>query len=38
MSSELSEFQSGTIKQTSNMRMHEPQIRIVNYDHSAVIT
>jgi hypothetical protein len=35
---ELSEFQSGTIKQPSNMRMHEPQIHIVNHDHSAVIT
>jgi hypothetical protein len=35
---ELSEFQSGTIKQTSNMRVNEPQIRIVNYDHSTSIT
>jgi hypothetical protein len=35
---ELSEFQPDTIKQPSNMRMHEPQICIVNHDHSAVIT
>jgi hypothetical protein len=38
MSFELSEFQSSTLKQTSNMTMHEPHIRIVNHDHSAVIT
>jgi hypothetical protein len=38
MSFELSKFQSGAIKQTSNMTMHEPQIRIVNHDHIAVIT
>jgi hypothetical protein len=37
MSFELSEFQSGTIKQTSNMRVNEPQIRIVNHDHSTSI-
>jgi hypothetical protein len=35
---ELSEFQPSTIKQTSNLRMHEPQILIVNHDHIAVIT
>jgi hypothetical protein len=38
MSFELSEFLSGTIKQASNMRMHKPQIRIVDYDHFTVIT
>jgi hypothetical protein len=38
MSFELSEFQSGTIKQASNMRMHKPHIRIVNHNHFAVIT
>jgi hypothetical protein len=35
---ELSEFQPGTIKQASNMRMHKPQICIVNHDHIALIT
>jgi hypothetical protein len=35
---ELSEFQPGTIKQVSNMGMHEPQICIVNHDHITVIT
>jgi hypothetical protein len=35
---ELSEFQSGTIKQASNMRMHEPQIRIINHDHFVTVT
>jgi hypothetical protein len=35
---ELSEFQPVSIKQTSNIRMHEPQICIVNHNHSAVIT
>jgi hypothetical protein len=34
---ELSEFQPGTVKQTSNMRANESQIRIVNHDHSASI-
>jgi hypothetical protein len=38
MSFELSEFQSGTIKQTSNMRVNESQIHIVNHDHSTSIT
>jgi hypothetical protein len=38
MSFELSEFQSGTIKQTSNMRVNEPQICIVNHHHSTSIT
>jgi hypothetical protein len=38
MSFEISEFQPGPVKQTSNMRMHEPQICIVNHDHIAVIT
>jgi hypothetical protein len=38
MSFELSEFQSSTIKQTSNMRVNEPQIHIVNHDYSASIT
>jgi hypothetical protein len=38
MSFELSEFQPGTIKQTSNMRVNEPQIRIVNQDHSTSVT
>jgi hypothetical protein len=38
MSFELSEFQSGTIKQTSNMRVNESHIRIVNHDHSTSIT
>jgi hypothetical protein len=35
---ELSEFQPGTVKQTSNMRVNESQIRIVNHDHSTSIT
>jgi hypothetical protein len=35
---ELSEFQPSTIKQTSNMRVYEPQICIVNHDHITVIT
>jgi hypothetical protein len=35
---ELPEFRPITIKQTSNMRVYESLIRIVNYDHSAVIT
>jgi hypothetical protein len=35
---ELSKFQSGTIMQARNMRMHKPQIRIVNHDHFAGIT
>jgi hypothetical protein len=35
---ELSDFQPGTVKQTSSMRVNEPQIRIVNHDHSASIT
>jgi hypothetical protein len=35
---ELSEFQPGTIKQTSNMRVNEPQIRIVNHDHNTSVT
>jgi hypothetical protein len=38
MSFELSEFQPGTIKQTSNMRVYESQIRIVINDHITVIT
>jgi hypothetical protein len=38
MSFELSEFQSDTIKQASHMRMHKPQIRIVNHDPFTVIT
>jgi hypothetical protein len=38
MSFELSEFQPGTIKQTSNSRVQKPQIRIVNHDRSAIIT
>jgi hypothetical protein len=38
MSFELSKFQPGTIKQTYNMRVYEPQIRIVNHDHFAFIT
>jgi hypothetical protein len=38
MSFELSEFQFGTLKLTCNLRVHEPQIRIVNHDHIAVIT
>jgi hypothetical protein len=38
MSFELSEFQSGTIKQASNMGMRKSQIRIVNHDHIALIT
>jgi hypothetical protein len=38
MSFELSEFQPGTIKLTCNLIVHEPRIRIVNHDHSAVIT
>jgi hypothetical protein len=38
MSFELSEFQSDTIKQPSNMRMHELQICIVNHHHIVVIT
>jgi hypothetical protein len=33
---ELSKFQSGTLKLTCNSRVHEPQICIVNHDHSAV--
>jgi hypothetical protein len=35
---ELSEFQSGTIKQTSNMQVNEAQIRIVNHDRTTPIT
>jgi hypothetical protein len=35
---ELSEFQLGTVKQTSNMRVNEPQIHIVNHDHSTSVT
>jgi hypothetical protein len=35
---EISEFQPSTIKQTYNMRIHEPQIWIINHDHIAVIT
>jgi hypothetical protein len=38
MSFKLPEFQSDTIKQASNMRMHKPQICIVNHNHFAVIT
>jgi hypothetical protein len=38
MSSELSEFQPSTIKQTGNMGVYEPQTRIVNHDHITVIT
>jgi hypothetical protein len=38
MSFELSEFQLSTIKKTSNMRLNEPQICIVDYDHSTSIT
>jgi hypothetical protein len=34
---ELSEFQPITVKQNSNMRVNEPQIRIVNHDHNASI-
>jgi hypothetical protein len=35
---ELSEFQPSTIKQTSNMQVNEPQIRIVNHDHGTSVT
>jgi hypothetical protein len=35
---EISEFQPGTIKQASITGMHKPQIRIINYDHIALIT
>jgi hypothetical protein len=35
---ELSEFQPSTIKQTSNMRVYDSRIRIVNHDHSTTIT
>jgi hypothetical protein len=35
---ELSEFQPGTVKQTSNLRVNELWIRIVNHDHSTSIT
>jgi hypothetical protein len=34
----FSEFQPSTIKQTSNMRLYESQIRIVNHEHSTTIT
>jgi hypothetical protein len=34
---ELSEFQPGTVKQTSNMRVNESHICIVNHDHSTSI-
>jgi hypothetical protein len=34
----LSEFQPSTIKQTSNMKVYESQIHIVNHDHIAVTT
>jgi hypothetical protein len=34
----LSEFQSGTIKMTCNIGMHEPKIRIANHDHSTIFT
>jgi hypothetical protein len=35
---ELSEFQPGTVKQPSNMGVNEPQILIVNHDHSTSVT
>jgi hypothetical protein len=35
---DLSEFQLCTIKQTCNMRMHQPQVSIVHHDHFAIIT
>jgi hypothetical protein len=35
---ELFEFQSGTIKQASNIRVNEPQIHIVNHNHSTSVT
>jgi hypothetical protein len=38
MSLKLSEFQFGTMRQASNMRMHEPQIQIINHDHFAIVT
>jgi hypothetical protein len=38
MSFELYEFQPSIIKQTSNMRVYELQIRIINHDHITVIT
>jgi hypothetical protein len=38
MSFKLSEFQSGTFKQASNMIMHKPQISRVNNNHFVVIT
>jgi hypothetical protein len=37
MSFELSEFQSDTIKQASNMRVHKPQIHIVDHDTFSII-
>jgi hypothetical protein len=38
MSIELSEFYPSTIKQASNMRMHESQIHIINHDHFIIVT
>jgi hypothetical protein len=38
MSFELSEFQLDTMKQTSNMRVNESCIHIVNHDHSTSVT
>jgi hypothetical protein len=35
---ELVEFQFGMLKLTHNLSVHEPQINIVNHDHSAIIT
>jgi hypothetical protein len=38
MSFEFAEFQPGTVKQPTNMRVNESQIYIVNHDHSTSIT
>jgi hypothetical protein len=35
---ELSEFQPSTIKQNINMWVYDPQIHIVNHDHSTTVT
>jgi hypothetical protein len=35
---DLSEFQPGTVKQPSNMRVNELQICIVNHHHSTSVT
>jgi hypothetical protein len=38
MSFELSEFQLGTLKLTSNLSVHQSQVSIVHLDHFAIVT